>query len=63
MTEHLSPEVVQRFHQQALKPGDQREIYNHITVCDPCRRRIVTPRIETIALQALLAHLLPDPLE
>lgn len=60
MTEHLSSEVVERFHQQALTPGDKRKIYSHIIVCDLCRERIVTPSVEQTALQSLTEQLMPE---
>ena len=60
MNEHLSTEVVERFHQQALKPGDKREIYQHIIVCELCRKRIVTPRVEKAALSSLIEQLVGE---
>lgn len=59
MTEHLSTEIVERFHQQALGTGDRRVIYDHILACEPCRQRVVDSRSEGVAFQALSDHLLP----
>ena len=59
MTEHLSTDIVQRFHQQALAAGDRAVIYDHVLECEACRGRIVDSRSEPIALQALSDHLLP----
>ncbi len=59
MTEHLSTEIVERFHQEAVGTDDRRVIYDHILKCEPCRQRIVDSRSEAIALQALSDHFLP----
>lgn len=59
MTEHLSAEIVERFHQQALGTGDRRVIYDHVLACEPCRQRVVDSRNEGVAFQALSDHLLP----
>ncbi len=59
MSAHLSNEIVERFHAQALTSGDRGLIYNHILACDACRRRVVTAQTEAVALQTLTAHLLP----
>lgn len=59
MSAHLSNEIVERFHAQALAAGDRGVIYNHIVACEPCRQRVVTPQIEAVALRTLTGHLLP----
>lgn len=60
MSAHLSNEVVERFHAQALTTGDRGVIYNHILACDACRRLVVTAQTEAVALQTVTAHLLPS---
>jgi hypothetical protein len=60
MSAHLSNEIVERFHNQALATGDRGVIYNHILACETCRRRVVTTQIEAIALRTLTGHLLPN---
>jgi len=57
MTEHLSTEIVERFHQQALAPGECSHIYIHTLTCEACRQRIVDSGIEAVGLQATLGHL------
>jgi hypothetical protein len=59
MSAHLSNEIVERFHAQALATGDRGVIYNHIVDCETCRRRVVTTQIEAVALRTLTGHLLP----
>jgi hypothetical protein len=59
MSAHLSNEIVERFHSQALATADRGVIYNHILACETCRRRVVTPQIESVALRTLTGHLLP----
>lgn len=59
MSAHLSNEVIEQFHRQALTGGDRGEIYNHILRCETCRQRVVTPQIEAVALRTLTGHLLP----
>jgi hypothetical protein len=63
MTPHLSNEVVERFHTQALAGGDKAVIYDHILGCESCRLRIVNPRAQSIAVAAMTAHLLPQDAE
>lgn len=60
MSAHLSNEIVERFHAQALATGDRGVIYNHIVACETCRRRVVTAQIEAVALRTLTGHLLPN---
>jgi hypothetical protein len=60
MNTHLSNAIVERFHRQSLSVGDRGVIYNHILGCDTCRRRVVTPQTEAVAVQALSDHLLPQ---
>src|SRR6266545_7422794 len=60
MTEHLSTEIVERFHQQALAAGDRTVIYNHLLKCEACRRQVVDPGIEALALQALSENLVSE---
>jgi Putative zinc-finger len=60
MSAHLSNEIVERFHNQALATGDRGVIYNHILACETCRRRVVTAQIEAVALRTLTGHLLPN---
>lgn len=43
MTEHLSTEIVERFHQQALAKGERTVIYDHALKCEACRRQIAGP--------------------
>lgn len=57
MTEHLSTEIVERFHHHALAPGDRTAIYDHVLKCNACRERIVDSSSEPLALQALSDHL------
>jgi Putative zinc-finger len=59
MSAHLSNELIEQFHRQALTGGDRGEIYNHILRCETCRQRVVTPQIEAVALRTLTGHLLP----
>lgn len=58
MSAHLSNEIVERFHSQALASGDRGVIYNHILGCETCRRRVVTSQTEAVAIQTLTDHLL-----
>src|SRR5438876_5547349 len=60
MNTHLSNEIVERFHRQSLSVGDRGVIYNHILGCETCRRRVITPQTEAVAVQALNDHLLPQ---
>ena len=53
MNAHLSNEIVERFHNHSLTVGDRGVIYNHILGCEACRRRVVTPQTEAVAVQAL----------
>src|ERR1700752_1118535 len=57
MTEHLSTEIVERFHQQALAADDRVAIYNHLLKCEACRRQIVDPAVEAFAVEALSEQL------
>lgn len=59
MSAHLSDEILERFHAQSITAGDRGVIYNHILGCETCRRRVVTPQAESLAVQTLTAHLLP----
>lgn len=59
MTPHLSNEIVERFHAQALAGGDKTVIYVHILGCESCRLRIVDAKTQTVAVGALSEHLLP----
>jgi len=60
MNGHLSNQTVERFHSEALTKGDRTEIYNHILQCEPCRKLVVTPETEGVAVAALTDHLLPQ---
>src|SRR6266496_5480168 len=64
MKEHLSTGILERFQRQDLNAGDKREIYDHIAVCDGCRRRIVNAHGgEVLVLQSIVEQLLPDDTE
>jgi hypothetical protein len=58
MTEHLSTKTLERFHQHALTTMDQSLIYDHVLSCEECRKQIVSPEIEVVALETLSADLL-----
>src|SRR5437660_267024 len=60
MNGHLSNQTVERFHSEALTKGDRTEMYNHILRCEPCRKLVVTPETEAVAVAALTDHLLPQ---
>jgi predicted anti-sigma-YlaC factor YlaD len=60
MTEHLSTEIVERFHQQALAAKDRVVIYNHLLKCEACRKQVVDPDIEAFAFDALSEHLVSE---
>jgi hypothetical protein len=60
MSAHLSKEIVERFHAQAMTVGDRGVIYSHILGCETCRRKVATPQVEAVAVQALTGHLLPQ---
>src|SRR5437660_902105 len=60
MNGHLSNQTVERFHSEALTKGDRTGIYNHILRCEPCRKLVVTPETEAVAVAALTDHLLPQ---
>jgi hypothetical protein len=60
MSAHLSSEVVERFHSQRLTGADKHEIYEHVVGCETCRQRVVTPAVQTAAVNALTDHLLPQ---
>src|SRR5580765_5532384 len=57
MSTHLSNEVIERFHAQALRRGDRTVIYDHVLACEACRRLVVTSKAEAVALGALTEHL------
>ena len=57
MSAHLSNELVERFHAQALTRGDRSVIYDHVLACETCRQLVITPQTETVALEALTKHL------
>ena len=57
MSAHLSNELVERFHAQALTRGDRSVIYDHVLACETCRQMVVTPQTEAVALEALTKHL------
>ncbi len=59
MTAHLSNEIVERFHAQALAEGDRAVIYDHILACELCRLLVVDSQTEAVALRTLSEHLLP----
>lgn len=63
MSAHLSNEIVERFHSQSLTGGDRGVIYDHILGCETCRRKVVTPQAEVVALEALTNHVLPQEYE
>lgn len=63
MNAHLSNDIVERFHSQSLTVGDHGVIYDHILGCETCRRRVVTPQTEVVAVQMLTDHLLPQEAE
>lgn len=58
MSTHLSNEVIERFHAQALMRGDRTAIYDHVLACEACRRLVVTSKAEAVALGALTEHLI-----
>lgn len=58
MSEHLSNDIVHRFHQQALAAPERSVIYDHALKCEACRKRIIDARSEPIALHSLSDHLL-----
>src|SRR6185436_11433065 len=58
MSGHLSNEIVERFHAQALAGREKAIIYDHILGCESCRLRIVNPRTESVAVAAMVGHLL-----
>src|SRR5258705_7561665 len=60
MTDHLSTEIIERFHQTTLAAGDRALIYDHALNCEVCRKRIVDPGIEALALEALSEHLVSE---
>jgi hypothetical protein len=60
MSAHLSNEIVERFHAQSLTGADRGIVYDHILGCETCRRRVVTPQAEAVALRTLSDHLLPQ---
>jgi hypothetical protein len=57
MSAHLSNDLVERFHAQALTRGDRSVIYDHVLACATCRQLVVTPQTEAVALEALTKHL------
>lgn len=60
MTEHLSTKTLERFHQHALTTMDRRLIYDHVLSCEECRKQIVSPEIEAVAVETLSADLLSE---
>src|SRR2546423_14514638 len=60
MNGHLSNQTVERFQSETLTKGDRAVIYNHILRCEPCRKLVVTPETEVVAVTALTDHLLPQ---
>lgn len=60
MTEHLSTKTLERFHQHALTTMDRSLIYDHVLSCEECRKQIVSPEIEAVALENLSADLLSE---
>jgi hypothetical protein len=60
MREHLSAEILERFHLQSLSAEDRRTIYNHLRGCEPCSERIVDRRVEAIVLRRIHNHLIPE---
>jgi len=58
MSAHLSNELLERFHAQALTRGDRSVIYDHVLACETCRQMVVTPQTEAVALDALTKHLI-----
>jgi hypothetical protein len=63
MTEHLSTKTLERFHQHALTTMDRSLIYDHVLSCEECRKQIVSPEIEVVALETLSADLLSEKVE
>jgi hypothetical protein len=59
MSAHLSNELVEHFHAQALTGEDRSVIYDHVLTCEACRRLVVTPQAEAVAIRALTEHLGP----
>ena len=57
MNAHLSNELVERFHAQALTRKDRSVIYDHVLACETCRQLVVTPQTEAVALEALTKRL------
>lgn len=60
MTEHLSTEVVARFHRQALAAAERSVVRDHLLKCDLCRQQILNTQTESVALTALSNHLLVE---
>jgi hypothetical protein len=60
MNTHLSNQIVERFHSEMLTEGDRGFIYDHILRCESCRKLVVTPQTEGVAVGALTDHLLPQ---
>jgi hypothetical protein len=60
MTEHLSTDIVERFHQQALAAQERVLIYNHVLKCKACRKQVVDPGIEAFAFETLSEHLISE---
>jgi hypothetical protein len=49
---------VERFHSQRLTGADKHELYEHVVGCETCRQRVVTPAVQTAAVNTLTEHLL-----
>lgn len=60
MNTHLSNQIVERFHSETLTEGDRGFMYDHILRCESCRKLVVTPQTEAVAVGALTDHLLPQ---
>ena len=60
MTEHLSTEIVERFHRQALAAAERIAFRHHLLKCDSCRQQILNTQTESVALTALSNHLLVE---
>jgi hypothetical protein len=60
MTEHLSTEIVERFQQQALAADDRVVVYDHLLSCEVCRKQVIDPSIEALAMETLSEHLVSE---
>lgn len=57
MTEHLSTQLIERYHQNALDPGEWLALDDHLAMCEGCRHKLreaVPVRETLLALQAYM---------